>query len=88
MAERVRVRTPDPYMNAAVPAICSAADGIWEPPVYMHGGVAWHAPYLGWRGAYAASEFGWHDRAQTHFRAFAAVQLKEPATGKPHADPA
>ncbi len=75
-------------MNAAVPAICSAADGIWEPPVYMHGGVAWHVPYLGWRGAYAASEFGWHDRAQTHFRTFAAVQLKEPATGQPHADPA
>lgn len=88
VAGRVRVRTPDPDMNAAVPAICSAADGIWEPPVYMHGGVAWHAPYLGWRGAYAASEFGWHNRAQTHFRAFAAVQLKEPATGKPHADPA
>ena len=74
-------------MNAAVPAICAAADGIWEPPVYMHGGVAWHMPYLGWRGAYAASEFGWHDRAQTHFRAFGDVQLKEPATGQPHADP-
>ena len=87
VAERVRVQTPDPYMNAAVPAICSAADGIWEPPVYMHGGVAWHMPYLGWRGAYVASEFGWHDRAQMHFRAFADVQLKEPATGQPHADP-
>lgn len=88
VAQRVRVQTPDPYLNAAVPALCSAADGIWEPPVYRHGGVAWHAPYLGWRGAYAASEFGWHDRAQTHFRTFADVQLKEPATGVPHADPA
>ncbi len=87
VAERVRVQTPDPYMNAAVPAICSAADGIWEPPVYMHGGVAWHMPYLGWRGAYVGSEFGWHDRAQMHFRAFGDVQVKEPATGQPHADP-
>ena len=76
MAERVRVQTPDPYMNAAVPAICSAADGIWEPPVYMHGGVAWHMPYLGWRGAYVGSEFGWHDRAQMHFRAFGDVQTQ------------
>ena len=81
------VQTPDPYMNAAVPALCSAADGIWEPPVYMHGGVAWHMPYLGWRGAYVGSEFGWHDRAAMHFQAFGDVQLKEPATGQPHADP-
>ncbi|MHB8862454.1 MAG: DUF4450 domain-containing protein [Pirellulaceae bacterium] len=87
IAERVRVQTPDPYMNAAAAAICAAADGIWEPPVYMHGGVAWHMPYLGWRGAYVASEFGWHDRAQMHFRAFGDVQLKEPVTGQPHADP-
>ena len=87
IAQRVRVQTPDPYMNAAVPAICSAADGIWEPPVYMHGGVAWHMPYLGWRGAYIGSEFGWHERAQMHFRAFGDVQLKEPASGQPHADP-
>lgn len=87
VAEQVRVSTPDPYMNAAAPAICSAADGIWDPPVYVHGGVAWHMPYLGWRGAYCASDFGWQDRAKTHFRAFAAVQLKEPATGKPKADP-
>ena len=83
----MRVQTPDPYMNAAVPALCSAADGIWEPPVYMHGGVAWHMPYLGWRGAYVGSEFGWHDRAAMHFQAFGDVQLKEPATGQPHADP-
>lgn len=87
VAEQVRASTPDLYMNAAAPAICSAADGIWDPPVYVHGGVAWHLPYLGWRGAYAGSDFGWHERARTHFRAFAAVQLKEPATGKPKADP-
>ncbi len=87
IAERVRVETPDPYMNAAVPDLCAAADGIWDPPVYVHGGVAWHLPYLGWRGAYAGSEFGWHDRAQLHFKTFGDVQLKEPATGQPHADP-
>ncbi len=87
VAARVRVHTPDPYMNAAVPALCSAADGIWDPPVYVHGGVAWHMPYLGWRGAYVGSEFGWHDRAQLHFSTFADVQVKEPATGQPHADP-
>jgi hypothetical protein len=88
IAQQVRVHTPDPYINAAVPALCSAADGIWDPPVYVHGGVAWHAPYLGWRGAYVGSVFGWHDRSRTHFRSFARVQLKEPASGRPRADPA
>ena len=87
IARRVRVTTPDPRINAAVPAICAAADGLWEPPVYMHGGVAWHMPYLGWRGAYIGSEFGWHDRAKLHFRAFAKCQIQEPATGKPRPDP-
>jgi hypothetical protein len=87
IAGRVRINTPDAYMNAAVPAICSAADALWDPPVYVHGGLAWHMPYLGWRGAYIASEFGWHDRAKTHFRTFAAVQRQEPATAPPHADP-
>jgi len=87
IAERVRITTPDVYMNAAVPAICAAGDSLWDPPVYSHGGAAWHLPYLGWRGAYIATEFGWHDRAKLHFRTFAAVQRQEPATASPHADP-
>jgi len=87
IAERVRVTAPEAVMQAAAAAISAAGDGLWDPPTYSHGGVRWHFPYLGWRGAYIASEFGWHDRARTHFRAFAQVQLKEPATGKPHADP-
>lgn len=87
VVQRVRVRTPEPLLEAAAAAICSAGDGLWDPPTYSHGGVRWHFPYLGWRGAYIASNFGWHDRARTHFRAFAQVQLKEPATAKPHADP-
>lgn len=83
---RVRVSAPDPFMAAAAAAICSAGDGLWDPPTYSHGGVRWHFPYIGWRGAYIASEFGWHDRARTHFRTFAKFQLKEPADGVPHAD--
>ncbi|MBC8876271.1 MAG: DUF4450 domain-containing protein [Planctomycetes bacterium] len=85
--QRVRVRAPEPLLEAAAAAICSAGDGLWDPPTYSHGGVRWHFPYLGWRGAYIADDFGWHDRARTHFRAFAQVQVKEPATAQPHADP-
>ena len=87
IATRVRISTPDPYMNAAVPAICAAADGLWEPPTYAHGGAAWHMPYIGWRGAYIATEFGWLDRAKLHFRTFARLQVQEPTTGQPAPDP-
>ena len=86
IVDRVRVSAPDPVFGAAAAAICSAGDGLWDPPTYTHGGVRWHFPYLGWRGAYIASEFGWHDRARTHFREFAKVQLKEPATAEPRPD--
>jgi len=42
----------------------------------------------GWRGPYVADVLGWHDRAQTHFKAYAASQLTEPASGKVIADTA
>jgi hypothetical protein len=87
IASHVRVATPDPYINAAVPALCAAADGLWDPPVYAHGGGAWHMPYVGWRGAYIGSEFGWHDRARLQFRTVAKYQFQEPATSKPRPDP-
>ena len=87
VVQRVRARAPEPLVEAAAAAICSAGDGLWDPPTYSHGGVRWHMPYLGWRGAYIANDFGWHERARSHFRTFAQVQLKEPATARPHADP-
>jgi len=85
VAGQARVSTPDPHLNAAVPALCAAADGLWDSRVYAHGGVAWRMPYLGWRGAYVGSEFGWHDRAKAHFREFAKHQFREPADARPHA---
>lgn len=84
---QVRVRVPDPYLNAAIPALCSAAEEIWQPSVYLHGTEDFRSPYLGWRGAYVASTLGWQDRARAHFRTFAKVQYQEPADGKPQAAP-
>lgn len=65
---RVEVRTPDPYIDAAVGALNVAADAIWDEPqgVVMHGAIAWRTPLLGWRGAYAMDALGWHDRARRH----------------------
>ncbi|GGF26550.1 hypothetical protein GCM10011383_42580 [Hymenobacter cavernae] len=79
LANRVQVITPDPYINTLGGALSVAADAIWENPSYMHGAVAWRMRLNGWRGPYAADPLGWHDRAQTHFRAYSKSQLTTPA---------
>ncbi|MBF9141106.1 DUF4450 domain-containing protein [Hymenobacter properus] len=81
LAGRVSVSTPDPYLNTLGGALAVAADAIWETPSYMHGAVAWRMRLNGWRGPYAADPLGWHDRAATHFRAYAKSQLTSPPRG-------
>lgn len=84
----VKIETPDPYLNAAVPALTAATDGIWDNTLeaVMHGGVAWRVPLAGWRGPYALDALGWHDRLRAHLRYWAArqnVSSFEPETGEP-----
>ncbi len=76
LREQVLVRTPDPYIDAAVGALNVAADAIWDEPqrVVMHGAIAWRTGLLGWRGGYAMDALGWHDRARAHFRHWASRQ--------------
>ncbi len=82
IAERVKVNTPDPYINTIGGALSIAADAIWESPSYMHGAVAWRMRLNGWRGAYVADVLGWHDRARKHFTSYASSQLTAaPVTG-------
>ncbi|KUG09133.1 DUF4450 domain-containing protein [Solirubrum puertoriconensis] len=78
---RVKVSTPDPFLNTLGGALSVAADAIWEEPSYMHGAVAWRMRLNGWRGPYAADPLGWHDRARQHFRAYAQSQLEQPEIG-------
>ncbi|OQP53352.1 glycogen debranching protein [Niastella yeongjuensis] len=81
LAGRVKVVTPDPWINTLGGALSVAADGIWESPTYMHGAVAWRMRLPAWRGAYVADALGWHDRARTHFSSYALSQVTTPATG-------
>lgn len=74
------VHTPDPFIDAAAKALAFAADAIWESPVYQHGAVGWRVPLAGWRGAYTGDALGWHDRARTHFKAYAASQMTVPTS--------
>ena len=80
VAEKVIVDTPDPFINAAAPALCVAADAVWDEKAgsWMHGAVAWRMPLLGWRGDYIGDALGWHDRAVRFFNRWAARQNTNP----------
>ncbi|MCC9065595.1 DUF4450 domain-containing protein [Flavobacterium piscisymbiosum] len=81
LANRVKVSTPDPYINTLGAALAIAADGIWEIPAYLHGAIAWRMYLNAWRGAYTADPLGWHDRAKTHFTSYSNSQVTSPESG-------
>ncbi|WP_157489853.1 DUF4450 domain-containing protein [Flavobacterium sp. CF136] len=81
LANRVKVLTPDPYINTLGSALSIAADGIWESPAYLHGAIAWRMYLNAWRGAYVADPLGWHDRAKTHFTSYSKSQVTTPLDG-------
>jgi hypothetical protein len=80
ITDRVKIHTPDKYINTLAAALSIAEEGVWEAPTYMHGAIAWRMRLNGWRGAYAADPLGLHERARTHFNAYAKSQLTAPAT--------
>lgn len=80
LANKIKVITPDPYINTLGGALSVAADAIWEDPSYLHGAVAWRMRLNGWRGAYCADVLGWHDRAEKHFSSYALSQVTTPET--------
>lgn len=81
LASRVKINTPDRYINNLGAALSVAADGIWESPTFLHGAVAWRMRLNAWRGAYTADALGWHDRAKEHFSSYANSQVVEPSYG-------
>ena len=84
LASRIRIITPDPYFNTLGGALAVAADGIWDGEVWLHGAIGWRMPLSGWRAAYTGDALGWHDRARTHFDAYAASQVTEVPNTIPH----
>jgi hypothetical protein len=91
LRHRVRIDTPDPYLNAAMGALNVAADAVWddEQGAIMHGAVAWRTKLLGWRGPYALDALGWHDRARSNIDAWTGRQNTSPPPAQiPGADTA
>lgn len=84
IADRLVIDTPDPYFNALGSAIMAAADGIWDGKTWLHGAVGWRMPLSGWRAAYTGDFLGWHERARTHFNAYAKSQVNSVEPVIPH----
>ncbi|HEU5078835.1 MAG TPA: DUF4450 domain-containing protein [Opitutaceae bacterium] len=80
MRQRVRIDTPDTFIDAAAGALNVAADAAWDEPQHaiMHGAIAWRTKLLGWRGPYVLDELGWHERARQHFVYWASRQNTDP----------
>jgi hypothetical protein len=85
----LRMETPDPWLDDAIPALCIAAEAIWDPRqgCVMHGGVAWRIALTGWRGPYVYDCLGEHHRTRENLRHWlmkqnvSAVSTADPATG-------
>ncbi len=89
LSAQLEIDTPDPYFNVLGPIITHAADGAWDGKVWLHGAIGWRQPLSGWRGAYSGDFLGWHDRARSHFDAYAKSQVTnvEPSIPHPSQDP-
>ena len=86
LADRIKVNTPDPFINTLGGALAVAANGIWESPTFLHGAVAWRMRLNAWRGAYVADPLGWSDRARLHFTSYANSQVLSPETASVEMD--
>ena len=73
----IEIDTPDPYLNAACPAVLLGYNAAWNAPSFRHGAIAWHDTYAGWRSTYGATVAGWHERVQSHARAFYEIQIAD-----------
>lgn len=78
IGDRVKINTPDNWINNLGGVLANAGDAIWESPTYLHGSVAWRMRLPAWRGANVADPLGWHDRANTHFSSYAKSQVITP----------
>jgi Domain of unknown function (DUF4450) len=89
LRNKVRIDTPDPYLNAAMGALNVVSDALWDTDAQaiMHGAIAWRTKLLGWRGPYSLDALGWHDRARENFATWLPHQNTTPIGAIPAADP-
>jgi hypothetical protein len=84
---RLKINTPDPYLNAVAQASVAAVDGTWYPPVFVHGAMAWSVRFPGWRTIFGGTMLGWHDRVKDEARFYIDSQVIESDKKEAKADP-
>ena len=89
LRNKVRIETPDPYLNTAMGALNVVSDALWDSDAQaiMHGAIAWRTKLLGWRGPYVLDDLGWHDRAHQNFETWLSHQNQNPIGPIPPPDP-
>jgi hypothetical protein len=84
---RLKINTPDSYLNAIAQASVAAVDGTWYPPVFVHGALQWNNRFPGWRTIFGGTMYGWHDRVKAEARFYTDFQIKSSDKKEAKADP-
>ncbi len=84
---RLKINTPDPYLNAVARASVAAIDGTWRPPVFVHGAMAWSVRFPGWRTIFGGTMYGWHDRVMDEAKFYTDSQVTGSDKKEAKADP-
>jgi len=85
---RLKIKTPDPYLDAVALASVAAIDGAWYPPVFHHGAMLWNVRFPGWRTIFGGTMYGWHDRVRDEARFYTESQVTESDKKEAKADSA
>ncbi len=88
LVNRLKISTPDPYLDAIARASVAAIDGTWYPPVFVHGTMQWNSRFPGWRTIFGGTMFGWHERVKAEARFYTGFQVKTSDKKEAKADPA
>lgn len=70
LSQSIKLDTPNPYLDAALPAASLALDASWSKPTFMHGPINWFVALPGWRSTYGVTAAGWEDRAFENAEAY------------------
>ncbi len=84
---RLKINTPDSYLNAIARASVAAVDGTWYPPVFVHGAMQWNSRFPGWRTIFGGTMYGWHDRVKAEAKFYTDFQVKSSDKKEAKADP-
>lgn len=83
---RLKINTPDAYLNALASASVAAVDGTWYPPVFVHGAMQWNARFPGWRTIFGGTMYGWHDRVKAEAKFYTDSQVRTNEKRSPEPD--